>query len=80
MALAMLYPNGHRGRGKVDPARKTVDSTDFSYERLKQARAVLAHSRALAEDALADRVPLDNEPNEPNGSFGSFGLRQTEPA
>jgi hypothetical protein len=59
MALAMLYPHGQRGRGKIDPARKSADTAHFSMRGLQTARQILNHSRALAEDVLADRVPLD---------------------
>src|SRR5262245_56350846 len=43
MALAMLYPQGPRGRGKKD-----VETTGFSKSRLDQARQVLRHSPELA--------------------------------
>jgi hypothetical protein len=59
MALAMLFPSGERGRGKIDPARKSLESSDFSVQRLRQARQILEHSRALAKDVFADRVRLD---------------------
>jgi hypothetical protein len=59
MALAMLWPSGERGRGKNSEARKAQEALGFTSERLRQARAVLAHSLALAEDVMADRVPLD---------------------
>jgi hypothetical protein len=59
MALAMIYPNPERGRGKKDLARKETETGSFSYTRVKDARAVLRHSRALAEDVLKDITPLD---------------------
>jgi hypothetical protein len=55
MALAMIYPETfERGRGKTVPKRD-----GFSKQRLSDARTVLRHSRALAEDVLADRKSLD---------------------
>ena len=59
MVLARLYPEVKRGRGNIDPARKTLDSSDFSQVRLREARQVLAHSLSLAEDVLHDRIGLD---------------------
>jgi hypothetical protein len=60
MALAMMYPeSGQQGRGKNAEVRKAVVSTGFSVERLKQARLVLHHSRALAEAVLKNTTPLD---------------------
>jgi hypothetical protein len=59
MALAMIYPETRRGRGAQDGARKGAETSSFSYRRLQQARTVLSHSRALAEDVIADRVSLD---------------------
>jgi hypothetical protein len=56
MALAMLYPEGERGRGKNAAARKAQETTGFSSERLRQARSVLHHSRALAESVLGAGV------------------------
>ncbi len=50
MALAMIYPEPEKGgRGKNVAARKAVESTGFSMERLKHARAILRHSRELAK-------------------------------
>ena len=57
MALAMIYQEADkRGRGNKG---KSAETSDFSQKRLSQARAVLRHSRALAEDVLADRKKLD---------------------
>jgi hypothetical protein len=56
MALAMLYPDPEKGgRGKKSVATRH----GFSKDRLSDARSVLAHSLALAQDVIADRVPLD---------------------
>lgn len=56
MAMAMIYPEAAKGgRGK------TVQKPEsFGRQRLSDARAVLRHSRALAEDVLADRKKLDD--------------------
>jgi len=54
MALAMLFPNGQRGRGGNGAVRKALETSDFSRQRLDQARSVLNHSRALAEDVLRE--------------------------
>lgn len=59
MAVAMRFPEGERGRGKNSDARKALETSGFSADRLKRARAVL---RALPETAarvLAGDVPLD---------------------
>jgi hypothetical protein len=51
-ALAMIYP---------EPGRKGVKNLDISRSEqttVGQARAVLSHSKALADDVLADRIPL----------------------
>jgi hypothetical protein len=39
--------------------RNSTDKFGFDKSRLSQARSVLDHSQALAEDVMADRVPLD---------------------
>jgi len=59
MALAMIYPNPDRGRGKKDEARKGAETASFHYRRVQEARSILRHSRALAEDVLAKRCGLD---------------------
>ena len=59
MALAMIYPEPKRGRGNNDEAVKGAETASFSYRRVQQARSVLKHSRALAEDVLAHRTSLD---------------------
>jgi len=55
IALAMIYPEPEKGgRGK-----NRKETLQFSKMRLSQARAVLAHSRALAEAVLAKHTSLD---------------------
>jgi hypothetical protein len=55
MAFAMIYPErGQGGRGKKGPN----DWESFGKQFLTEARAVRAHSRALAGDVLADRIGL----------------------
>jgi hypothetical protein len=57
VALAMIYPEpGKGGRGKK---QSLVETVRVSASRLTQARAILHHSRALAEDVLAHRTSLD---------------------
>jgi hypothetical protein len=57
MAMALIYPDADkRGRGNKG---KSSGTADFSATRLKQARTVLRHSRALAEDVLAARTTFD---------------------
>jgi hypothetical protein len=59
-ALAMIYPEPEKGgRRKNIAARKAVETSGFSPELLKHARAVLRHSRELAQDVLRDITPLD---------------------
>jgi hypothetical protein len=56
----MLYPDPKRGRGNKDEAlEKLPESGGFKREILRQARSILRHSFALAQDVIADRVPLD---------------------
>jgi hypothetical protein len=56
VALAMIYPEPHsHPRGKM----KGLETKQFDRSRLSQARAVLHHSRALAEDVLGHRTSLD---------------------
>jgi hypothetical protein len=60
IALAMIYPDpGKGGRGKKGDAANSLVSGGFSRQRLDQARTVLRHSRAYAEDVLAARTSLD---------------------
>jgi len=60
MALAMIYPEPDgRGRGNKSSAIKSAETAGFSQTRLKQARSILHHSPALADDVLAARKPFD---------------------
>ena len=59
MALALIYPKPARGRGNKDEARKGAETASFQYRRVQEARTVLDHSRALAEDVMANRTSLD---------------------
>jgi hypothetical protein len=59
MTRAMIYPEAPRGRGQKDPARKVPDSGSFSQQRLNEARTVLRHSRALADEVLKGNISLD---------------------
>jgi hypothetical protein len=58
IALALIYPEGPRGRGNIDPARKEADSASFSFRRLKAARQIARHPD------LADAVRLGAMPFE----------------
>lgn len=66
MALAMLYPEPEKGgRGKRGKASET---DGFSATRLRNARAVLRHSRVLAisvRDGVTklDKAFLESAPN-----------------
>ena len=55
MAMAMIYPVPEKG-GRGKNRKKTLP---FSKMRLSQARTVLRHSQALAEDVVAKRTSLD---------------------
>jgi hypothetical protein len=58
MLLAMIYPEPEKGgRGKKSVGTKAAEASGFSARRLEQARSVLGHSRALAEQVAAG--PLD---------------------
>jgi ParB-like chromosome segregation protein Spo0J len=57
MALAMIYPQpDKRGRGNKGKAEET---SGFSQKRLAQARSILRHSQALADDVMTKRRSLD---------------------
>ena len=60
MALAMIYPEPGRGRGKKDAARKESESGSFSYTRVKHARSVLGHSQDLAQAVVKGSLSLDD--------------------
>jgi ParB/Sulfiredoxin domain len=53
MAMAMIYPEGQKGKKVVE------NLNNFSRARLSQARTVLHHSRALAESVLKGTATLD---------------------
>ena len=59
MAVAMIYPEAERGRGRKDPATKGKEILGFSQQLLMQARAVRAYSQPLAESVLSGMPPLD---------------------
>ena len=52
MALAMIYPEAEKGRGKNAAVRKAVATTGFSLDRLTRARQVLAFSLPLADSVF----------------------------
>jgi hypothetical protein len=66
MAVAMMYPDagGKGGLGKKDDAKNLQLSGGFSVERLRQARAVLAHSPPIASAVLAGSKSLDEAYHE----------------
>jgi hypothetical protein len=64
MAMALLYPEPERGRGKKDPAKKEAETASFSYRRVKQARQVLAYSRELALAVRDGTKSLDEASQE----------------
>jgi hypothetical protein len=53
----MIYPEPKRGMHSQ--LRKATGTLGFDKSRLSQARTVLRHSRAMAEDVLANRTSLD---------------------
>jgi hypothetical protein len=59
MAVAMLYPEPERGRGKKDAARKDAETSSFTYRRVQQARQVLHHSSELALAVRDGSLKLD---------------------
>ena len=60
MALAMIYPEPERGRGKKDAAKKEAESAPFSYRRVKEARSVLHHSPGLAGSVVMGSLSLED--------------------
>jgi hypothetical protein len=69
MALAMLFPKanygGARKRGAISETKTELEKNRISDARLSQARAVLDHSLALAQDVIADRIPPGPAPCSP---------------
>jgi hypothetical protein len=59
MALAMIYPEPPRGRGKVDQARKEAETASFSYRRYKEARQILRHSEKMAQSVISGGLKFD---------------------
>ncbi len=49
MAVAKIFPEPKRGRGKKDPAKETEK---VSYSRVKVARTVLQYAPDLADNVL----------------------------
>jgi hypothetical protein len=61
MGTAMLDPEpGKGGRGKTGAVKLAAKSVGFSDDLVTRCRAVIAHSRALAAEVIADRMPLDS--------------------
>jgi ABC-type transporter Mla subunit MlaD len=61
MAMAMMYPEPTKGgRGNIGPSKEAKKLGGFSDERVRQARLVLHHSRALAEAVLKNTTRLDD--------------------
>jgi hypothetical protein len=58
MAMAMMYPVEKGGRGKLSQKRESLDRT--MENRVSQARAILRHSRSLAESVLKGITPLND--------------------
>jgi hypothetical protein len=65
MALAMLFPKAKHGGARTAGASpdsglaKEMERAGITKQRLSEARSILLHAPALAEDVMADRVPLD---------------------
>lgn len=60
MALAMIYPEPARGRGKTDLGKKGAESASFSYRRIAQARQILRSDHDLAQSVLAGVRKFDD--------------------
>ena len=58
LALALLYPEPERGRGKIDPARKDAAGAQFSYRRVQEARQILRYPD-LVEMVRQGTKPFD---------------------
>jgi hypothetical protein len=54
MALAMIYPEGQKGKKVVDLVN------NFSRARLSQARAVLRYSVPLAQEVMSGNTALND--------------------
>jgi hypothetical protein len=90
MRLAWLYPEAEKGgRGKKSEARKALETSGFSRQRLDQARAVLRHSRELARQVrdVREAAPAPDGPPFAQGasarplvSYFAAGLTPCDPA
>lgn len=59
MFLARAFPDTKRGKRSEGSATTLSETNKVSTARLSQARSVLRHSMALAEDVMAGRIALD---------------------
>ena len=76
----MIYPEAEQGKQRDSELRKKLTMLGKTEEaggvRLRQARAVLRHSRGLAEDVVAARKSLDVAKNlQETWGFTSRRLR-----
>jgi len=55
MALAVIYPEPEKG-GRGKRSENSKETLGFSTMRLSQARAILRHSREMAQSVLADAI------------------------
>jgi|KBSSwiStaDraftv2_1062776.scaffolds.fasta_scaffold386417_2 hypothetical protein len=63
LALALIYPEGKKGRGNIDPATKSADSADFSMRRLRDARQIVRHPD-LVDMVRSGAKPFDQALSE----------------
>jgi hypothetical protein len=58
MALAMIYPEPERGRGRKDTGKKVAETAPFSYRRLAEARFILRYAPDLADSVMDSSVSV----------------------
>jgi hypothetical protein len=75
---AFLYPEPENGGRGKKAATNSKDSLGFSPMRVSQARTVLRHSRALAEEVLKGNVGLDEALQQVHTEEGKARSRQTQ--
>jgi hypothetical protein len=62
MAMAFIYPEAEKGRGKKDEGKKAAETASFIYRRLAVARQILRFSRELADKDYVKRSLVNPPP------------------
>ncbi|MGF6737373.1 hypothetical protein [Paraburkholderia atlantica] len=76
MLLAIPFPKGPRGRGKVDPARAKGEETS-SFRRVQQGRMVNELCPEMVKQIIDGAVGLDEAYNEATKRLGMRESKRT---